>query len=110
MIITIVILSLVLIRSIGINFLNRRMIKHQQKLLEDYKLIAKAQQAHHTNFVSDYYRMYCDHQRSLLQAFLKLSHTHSDEAAKAAATDALLDLARLKEVHLDQLIERDKDV
>lgn len=106
MIAAIVILSIVLIRSIFINFLDKKTIRHQEVLIVSHKLMVRASEKHHTDFVADYYKMYCDHQRSLLQAFFKLADAHSDEDAKAAATDALLDLARLKEIHLDQIIER----
>jgi len=109
MLITIVILSLVLIRSIFVSALDKRLIKHQQTLVEGYKKVSEKQIEAHKKFVSDYFTMYCAHQKDLLMHLKRLAEKHSDESAEAGINLALIELARLKEIHLDKYIETESE-
>jgi hypothetical protein len=109
MLIAIVILSLILIRSIFINVLDKRLIKHQQEIVESYRVLSKTQTKAHRKFVSDYYKMYCTHQKDLLLLVKRLAEKHSDEDSKDDADLAILELARLKEIHLDKYIEEETE-
>ena len=51
--------------------------------------------------------MYCAHQRDLLLLVKRLAENHSDEDAGEGVKLALLELARLKEIHLDKYIQEE---
>ena len=107
MLIVIIILSLILIRSIFISVLDKKLIKRQQGIIEGYSILSRTQILAHKKFVSDYYKMYCAHQRDLLLLVKRLAENHSDEDAGEGVKLALLELARLKEIHLDKYIQEE---